>query len=205
MEESELHQQLEALLEHMHKALESDGPLEALRLLESCSPPLKATGTWLNARGMIAFRMGEFGIANDFLQQALTVQGPVAEILSNIGAVYLEQAKGSAGLQQRQAYESAVEKLTEALNIDPAQPNIHTNLALAHILAGQITKAELCLEAALAINPLHPEALFQKAQLLYEQGSLADSLKLIDTILEHYPERTEARTQRNLILDRLSF
>ena len=154
---------------------------------------------------MVAFRLGELGAAAGYLEQALEAQGQVAEVLSNLGAVYLELATGSAGSPQREAYQRALVLLTQAIKLDPDQPNIHTNIALAYILAGEMSKAEQCLDHALALNPIHPEALFHKAQFLYDKGSLADSLRLIDTILEHDPDQQEARAQRNLILDRLSF
>lgn len=196
---------LTKLLEQMNQHVAANELQAAVGLLETADDVLKETATWLNARGLIAFRFGEFGTALDYFEQALDKNGPAAEILSNLGAVHLERAKGSAGAQQRDAYRQALEYLNAALSLEGDNPNILTNLALAYNLAGDMNNCELYLDRTLARDPRHPAALFQKAQLLYERGSLADSLKLIDTILEDEPDQPEATAQRNLILDRLSF
>ena len=196
---------LAKLLEQMNQHVAANELRAAVGLLETADAQLKETATWLNARGLVAFRFGEFGASLDYFQRALDKNGPTAEILSNLGAVHLERAKGSAGAQQREAYQQALEYLNKALFLEAGNPNILTNLALAYNLAGDMSRCELYLDRTLARDPRHPAALFQKAQLLYERGSLADSLKLIDTILEDDPDQPEATAQRNLILDRLSF
>ena len=205
MNSASLDSRLSRLLEKMHQHLDADEPRAAIGLLETCDLSLKETATWLNARGMVAFRMSEFGVATDYFEQALQVHGPSAEVLSNLGAVHLERAKGSAGPQQRDAYTLALDRLQEALRLESDSPNVLTNLALAHTLAGDMSKAEFYLDQALSNAPRHTSALFQKAQLLYDRGSLADALKLIDTILEDLPDQQEALAQRHPILDRLSF
>ena len=205
MNAASLDSTLNRLLEQMHQHLDADEIRAAVGLLDTCDPSLKKTGTWLNARGMIAFRMGELGVANDYFEQALQAHGPEVEILCNLGAVHLELAKGSAGPQQREAYTAALSRLQEALKLAPDSPNVLTNLALAYTLAGDMSRAEFYLDRALANAPRHSSALFQKAQLLSDRGSLADALKLIDTILEELPGQQEALAQRHLILDRLSF
>lgn len=96
---------------------------------------------------------------------------------------------------------STTQRLKKALEVDPANPEIHFNLALAYAAAGQQMSAMEQYRAALAAKPDLSSASFNLALLLKESGDREGAIAVIQQALQAAPLNEEMLPRLRHIMD----
>lgn len=101
----------------------------------------------------------------------------------NLGLAYLNEKENRAALDQ----------LTEAERLNPREPTVLNNLALAQNASGQKIEAIATERQALALDPTLLEAHNNLGAFLFDQGLYADARKEFAAVLTYDPSSTSAR------------
>jgi tetratricopeptide (TPR) repeat protein len=116
----------------------------------------------------------------------------------------LNQAKAAALLklatadEARRDYDSAAERLEDALLLDPLSPWVRLALARQYQNMGDSAGANALLDNLLDTNPDLPEALFARALLFSEQGRSSEALATLERIPVSKRTASIANEQRRL-------
>ena len=107
-----------------------------------------------------------------------------ATALNNIGTVYRDM-----GIHQRaiQSFEAAIENIENPKYVWP-----YVNLAKSHLKLGDVQKAEVFLNQAIAINPDDRYARYSMGVFLFEQGKFAESVANYKIAIKSKPDYSEA-------------
>ena len=94
------------------------------------------------------------------------------------------------------AYEKAIQAYTTSLELNPDDPDILTDLGIMHRRSGDSSKALASFEKAVAIDPLHQQARFNKGVvLLHDLNDPKGALDAWKKLVEVNPEATTATGQ----------
>ncbi|MBK8958119.1 MAG: type IV pilus biogenesis/stability protein PilW [Proteobacteria bacterium] len=96
-------------------------------------------------------------------------RGKLSEINAELGAQYMRNRE----------YQTAMEKLTKAVELNPRNVNAHGTLALLHAVIGQYDKAEASFKQALRIDGDNSAVLNNFGQFLCQRGRFDEGQKLI--------------------------
>ncbi len=121
------------------------------------------------------------------LEQASLATPDNAMVWTNLAAAYL----GSLELSGPQQQSKAIEAYEQALQVDPAAPNVHYNLALIYNDRQEHTQAQYWFTRALEINPGDRDARQWLARLA-RAGQAADSAPAHALGDDHLPEQPAA-------------
>jgi Flp pilus assembly protein TadD len=99
---------------------------------------------------------------------------------------------GLAYLNQKQ-YDAARVQLIEARRLNPREPTIVNNLALAQAGTGDKSAAITSVKAAIALDPMLLEAHNNLGTFLFEQGSFTEAQKEFSVVLARDPASISAR------------
>ncbi len=144
---------------HLRSAGDLAGSLEALIQAATLSPTTPA----LYAELGTAYRLiGDLQAAERWYQTALSISNSAPEYQRVLALFYAEEAYnlGSSG----------VESINQALGVMPNDPDLLAGLGWALFNEGDVVAGQQQVEAALAIDPNNPRALFYKAQILLATG-----------------------------------
>lgn len=130
--------------------------------------------------GMAYQRLGGFEQAQASYARALEIDPRRVEALNNLGTLY----------QERREYRRAVEQFRSALRIAD-RPQIHHNLASAHLAAGQPDSAALHFERALQGGHDERESLEGLARALRADERLQSATTALIRALQTYPGDAE--------------
>lgn len=97
-----------------------------------------------------------------------------------------------------QKYTDALNNLLKANELDPNNPDILNNLAMAYYFKGQTDLAINTLNQTLKINPKSSDAKTNLASIIYRQGDVEGAIKLYKEILTDLTYDKQARTYFNL-------
>lgn len=97
-----------------------------------------------------------------------------------------------------QKYTDALNSLLKANELDPGNPEILNNLAMAYYFKGQTDLAINTLKESLKINPKNSDAKTNLASITYRQGNVEEAVKLYKEILKDLTYDKQARTYFNL-------
>jgi tetratricopeptide (TPR) repeat protein len=190
--------ELDQLLDQA-RAKESAGDLKGAAAVLDAAPETFRGGAWHYARGAMALRGGQLAQAVTHFEAAVAKEPEVAEYRSNLGAALLEQAK--AGDQA--AVAKALAALELAVAWGPTLPGPHTNLSVARLMSGDAAGALKAADQAIAIDPKHAPALYNRAAALNALGRLEDCLAALDATLAAAPGYAPALTSRANTLQKL--
>ncbi|MBE2250751.1 MAG: tetratricopeptide repeat protein [Myxococcus sp.] len=190
---------LDALLDKA-RALENRGDLTgAVAALQAAPAAMKERGLWQYARGALAFRQGQLEAAIAHFEKAVAVEPEVSEYRSNLGAALLEKARaGDATAAAR-----ALEVLKAALRWGPMLPEVHANYGLALLVAGRKEEALKACDDALALDPTHQTARYNRAAALSALDRPDDALQTLDALLAAAPHHAQALDSKQRLLQRL--
>ena len=175
--------QLDEVLDRANTLRISGDPTGAARVLDSAPDIVKAFGTWMYARGSLAFQAGDLARAAKELEAAVVREPAVPEFRANLGAVLLEKGKQGDHFALRRARQL----LEEACKDEPKLPHSHTNLGAARLAANELEGALACFDRALALDPNHVPSLYNRGAALKKLGKLEESLAAIDKLLKLEP------------------
>lgn len=97
-----------------------------------------------------------------------------------------------------QKYTDALNSLLKANEIDPKNPEVLNNLAMAYYFKGQTDLAINTLKESLKINPKNSDAKMNLASIIYRQGEVDQAIALYKEILTDLTYEKQARTYFNL-------
>jgi Tfp pilus assembly protein PilF/peptidoglycan/LPS O-acetylase OafA/YrhL len=121
----------------------------------------------LNNLGTVYWQDGRSHDAEVVWQRALAVAPQSAIVLNNLGLV----ASG------RKDYPSAIDLFKRAIAAKPEYTDPHLNLGIAERALGEQSGAETEIRRAIELSPLDGRAHLDLAELLCEEGRLADAAK----------------------------
>lgn len=129
--------------------------------------------------GHVQARLGEHQAARDCLSKALDIAGPRVEIAHEL--CWLERAAGNLG--------EAVEWCRRGLELEPANPDLHREMADLHNRRGEPEEAIRVLEIFLRMPAIGPDGANAAKEDL---GRLYMGLRKYDQALGHFREVAEA-------------
>ncbi len=107
---------------------------------------------------------------------------------------------GLLALQARQ-FETAIERIGQAVRADRRQAAFHANLGEAHRHLGNAAEAEECFRRALKLQPRLAKAHGLLAIVLHEQGKLDEAAAALRQALRQTPDDAEIRTRLGVVLE----
>ena len=137
--------------------------------------------------GMIDIARDNDGRAKDYLQKVLEKDRRVS-VLSNMGYLYIRS----------ELFEEAINLLEEAEKIDPENPKVILNLAIARYKAGEWDAAARCFKRALSISGDLITPYLYLTMTSAKKGDVKDAISLLSTAVERFPH--SAALKNNLAL-----
>lgn len=104
---------------------------------------------------------------------------------------------GTQSLMEKQ-YTEALKSLLQANKLDPANPEILTNLGMAYYFKGEKDIAIKTLKKALELDKKNSDAKLNLASIYYRDGNFQDAEKLYKSVLKDLTYDKQARTLFNL-------
>jgi len=133
-------------------------------------------------RGVELQRSGDFERARLAYDEALKLSPKRVDALSNLGLVYLNLG----------AHDKAIERLSQALSIQPDLHMVRLFLAFAHFRAGQFGPAEREVAQVVAAHPGHPKALHLLGLSLLKLDRMLEGVAALEAALQADPNNSEA-------------
>jgi Flp pilus assembly protein TadD len=106
------------------------------------------------------------------------------------------------GLLEQAQYGPASEAFRRASEIDPSDPNLLVNAAIAELRTErygpereQLSKAAVLLDRALKIKPMHARSRYWRAVVLRGYGKLAAAAETFEVLAKEYPRDREVQRQ----------
>jgi tetratricopeptide (TPR) repeat protein len=174
--------------------------------------------------GLTALQAGKNDEAIVSFEKALALDPSLASVHYNLGAAYerkenFEKARehfqaaiklkpdfgeaylslGNSYLAQRKFDTPAIEALTKATELLPANYNAFYNLGVCYSNTGKYTEAEAAYRKAIAINPKEPVAHYQLAMALLGQSKNSDAKTEFQKYLELNPNAADRTEVEELI------
>jgi len=103
-----------------------------------------------------------------------------------LGIVYREIRALAAG-----ALEWGIKSFTRAIELEPVNPVLHTELGKLYLVAGENQKAKTEIEKALALKPDYVDAQIQMALLAEKEGKTEEAIKKMEELVDLYPLNTD--------------
>lgn len=135
-----------------------------------------------NNLGMIYESENKVEKAIKHYQQAVNLSPDYIEPVYNLGHLY----------QSINTINRAIDYYTLVLDKQQSHILAHNNLSIIYELNGDLDKCHQHLNTALTINPNFTDALCNKATLQFKQGYFNDSMTLLQNIIAHSPNCSEA-------------
>jgi tetratricopeptide (TPR) repeat protein len=133
-------------------------------------------------RGVELQRSGDFERARLAYEEALKQSPKRVDALSNLGLVHLNLG----------AHAEAIERLSQALSIQPDLHTVRLFLAFAHFRAGQFGAAEREVAQVLAATPGDPKALHLLGLALLKLDRIPEGVAALEAALQADPNNFEA-------------
>ena len=147
----------------------------------------------LHALGAICSRRGEFAEAEQFIGQALKVDGRSALAWNGHGSA----------LRGLKRFDDALLSYRRAIALKPDFAQAFYNLSGVMHDLGQLEEALAYCDKALAIDPYYVRALYNRGGLLQELGRLNEALETYDGVIARDPRNTDAFNSRGILLMKL--
>jgi tetratricopeptide (TPR) repeat protein len=127
----------------------------------------------------------DFRGASDTLQDAVGKDKSLLEANLEWGSLFLDKYNAA----------DAEQSFAEVLKLDPKNPDAHAGLARAKIDQSYDVRTALAeVDQALAVNPIHAEALLVRAELQIDNGEHAAASDTLAKLLAVNPQDARART-----------
>lgn len=192
-------QQLDAALAEAMTLRDNGDRPGAVRKLEGVATPVKLFGIWHYARGTLALEQGDIPLAVREFEAAVQAEPLVPEFRANLGAALLEKVKNGDKL----TLPRVLKLLQEAVNEEPKLPHVHVNYGVAKLVAGDAAGALVAFDRALALDPQHLPALYNRAGALDGLGKHAEALAALDKVLKLDPKHEAAIESRARVAAKL--
>ncbi|MEZ5392174.1 MAG: tetratricopeptide repeat protein [Bryobacterales bacterium] len=153
-----------------------DSYRKAIALEPEKAGPHASLASVLGAQGRLGDALKEFEAARDLGE-------PDAQLLSNLGALYMQLGEPEKGLEAFQ----------QAAAADPKDYASRVNLAMFWLQEENAIEARKYLAEARAIDPAQPEAPFLEAQIVALEGNDVEAKVRLETILKQHPDFEPAR------------
>lgn len=112
----------------------------------------------------------------------------------NLGLIYRELIPFS-GQTASKAFEESVKAFNRALELEPANSILYTELGKIYSSQGDTNKAKTNFEKALELKPDYLDARIQEAMLLEEEGNSKEAISQMEGAVADNPSSLEARFQ----------
>ncbi len=127
--------------------------------------------------------------------------------LVNLGNVYYDwglqimQALGSGTGHDLPMWTAAVSSYERALAIEPGDPNVEVDMAIAYFYSGQTPRAIEVAERVMAESPEFAPAYYNGAIFYRASGQTADAVAALERYLELEPEGQSASAAYNMLAE----
>ena len=152
------------------------------------------------ARALHLHQEGKLGDAQVLYEQLLAQHPDLAPVLTNLGTLYLQRYE-----QQRVQSDLArgIDLLQRALSINPAQPNLHNNLAIVYIQQKLKALAMSHYDQAVALGGVTPALHLIMGVFDLEHGLIDQALSRFEAAIAQNPGEVNAWYNRGNVLSRL--
>ncbi|MBM2814536.1 MAG: hypothetical protein HW421_1298 [Ignavibacteria bacterium] len=127
----------------------------ALKLLSECKPYISQNFEFYNQCALVYHNLGVFDSAEVYYDRSLRINPEQEHIKKNFSNILY--SKGNNDLMKNNIDE-AIDSFNKAGALNPANPDIFSNLGIAYMRKNDKAKARASFEKALSINPNHPTA-----------------------------------------------
>lgn len=138
------------------------------------------------ARG--AEQRRQFARAADLYDRILAFDSSIAEVWANKGLVLYELGR----------HRDAIGAFTRSAALNPQLFTPHLFLGISHLKLGETQQAVAPLRAALALEPHHPQAVYELANAYMRLEQFEAASELFQALAERHPEMEQARYQLGL-------
>jgi len=136
--------------------------------------------TW-NKMGIAYMRIKKEATAQEYFQKALSLDNNNAEVLNNLGIIYLGILMRT---KEPTAYTKAVQYFQKAIFIDPNYHLAHNGLGAVYKIAGKIDEAIECWHRALEIKSDYPLSIVNLGIAYFQKGDKTKSLKYLNMYIK---------------------
>jgi tetratricopeptide (TPR) repeat protein len=127
-------------------------------------------------------------------QIASLSMNPVPQTASPPAQIDSHFVKG-INLGLRGNYREAIDELSQAVEEEPSLTVAHTSLGVAYHRLGEDDRALACYETALKIDPIHAEAHYFRANILYSHGNVREAIAGYMVAIGLKPELIEVQAK----------
>lgn len=200
--------ELERVLDDAAAHERAGRPAEALAVLDAAAERLSGFALYHYARGALLVRAGRVDDGVEALEEAARLEPELPEVQGNLGAALVErvQRRGPDALASDASQADlarGLDLLSKAARARRRLPEVHANHGRALTLAGRVPEALAAFDRALAIDPGHVAALYNKAAAHHRAGRDEDSLAVLEQLLLVAPGFEPALRSRQNALRRL--
>lgn len=157
----------------------------AQRILEADPDNVDA----INLLGIIACRVGRYGVSNELLNRAIALRPNEAQFVMNLGNALREEGR----------LEAAIDAFGRALRLDPRLSDVHFNLGMAYAELGRHPEAIAAFERFLGPRP-DGHALWRLGGTLREQEQWVEAVHFHAAAAAALPDVAEARHDHGGVL-----
>jgi len=177
----------------------------------------------LHLRGLLAYQQGQYGLAQQLIQQAISLDNKKPHYLFNRALVlekeerweeavsayqeairlnphYVEAFSNVGNVYRRQRqWAKAIAAYEKARQLKPQSADLRNNLGVVYKEKGDLDQALTQYQRALEISPQHAEALNNKGVVLQDQGKLAEAAEAFQQALALKPGYANAHYHLGLV------
>lgn len=108
-----------------------------------------------------------------------------------LAETYFLMARICRGMEREKLLKKGVEELKILLELAPGNPQVLEKLAAHYGELGDLLSQTAVLEQKLALEPHHPETLFQLGCLYFSQGHTSKGFKIYETLKIQHPGKSD--------------
>ncbi len=178
----------------------------------------------LHLRGLLAYQQGQFGLALEFIQQAISLDSRKPHYFFNqalglekeecwdeavsayqeairLNPQYVEALSNLGNVYRRQRqWAKAITAYQDARRLKPQSADLHNNLGVVYKEKGDLDQALAQYQEATQLSPQHAEAHHNMGVVLKDQGKLDEAARALQQALNLKPNYANAHYHLGLIL-----
>lgn len=128
-------------------------------------------------KGLAEQQAGRLASAKSIYEQVLVIEPRHPDALNLLGVIALERSDPGV----------AADLIAQAIQVQPANPGFHANLAHAYLASQRVAEAHGAFRRAATLDPRNPQFAVGAAVCLAMQGSAADAEQQLRKVVQDHP------------------